>query len=121
MGSPSRQLEEDRESIQVQRRLTEAATAWESHNRDRSYLYHGLRLAEAETWQNANPTMLNVTEQAFLSASLAARRRAQHQRIGLIGASAALLAAVFIFYILLQNQTNRLMQIGPLHLIQRMI
>ena len=43
-------LDEDRDALRVQRRLTEAAKEWDENERDESYLFEGARLAEAEEW-----------------------------------------------------------------------
>jgi WD40 repeat protein len=100
-------LEENREALRTQRRLTEAADEWAANERDHSYLYTGARLAEAEEWTQSHATDLTEVEQAFLSASVAEQereaqeRRKRTQRIiaGLaVGLVLIAIAAVFGFY-----------------------
>ena len=64
-----RWLEEDREALHSQRRLTEAVTEWERHGRDESYLYRGARLAEAAELVRKSATSLSPLEQEFLEES----------------------------------------------------
>jgi conflict system STAND superfamily ATPase len=54
-----RWLAEDREGLRIHRRLTEAATDWETHGRDPGALYRGARLAAARDWAAGNETRLN--------------------------------------------------------------
>ncbi|WP_051947744.1 helix-turn-helix domain-containing protein [Streptomyces scabiei] len=64
-------IEEDRERLREQCRLTEAARIWQEFGRDPGALYRGIRLARAEEFFTA-PTMrgaLTAQERAFLSAS----------------------------------------------------
>ena len=81
-------LNQDRESLRLQRHLTEAALSWEKLNHDPGELYRGARLAQALEWfeQPENAGALNRQEQDFLSASQEAAeqeeaaREAQRQR-----------------------------------------
>lgn len=68
-------IDEDRAALRIHRRLTEAVTEWKKNNLDESYLYHGLRLVEAEEWAKTHPDDLNKLEQAFLEASLLNAKR----------------------------------------------
>lgn len=70
-----RWLEENRHSLRVHRRLTEAAGEWEQNRGDESYLYQGSRLMEAQEWASAHSSEMNQGEQGFLAASLELRRR----------------------------------------------
>ncbi|NUS04061.1 MAG: hypothetical protein HOV97_16055, partial [Nonomuraea sp.] len=72
-------IEEDREQIRAQRRLTEAARAWEDHDRDPGVLYRGTRLAQARE-RFAEPGRLTPLEREFLTAGLAAHDRERGQR-----------------------------------------
>jgi len=84
-------INEDREALRAQRRLTEAATEWDENGREDGYLYRGARLL---TWQDRPLSGLNDLERAFLDASrgrearerAAARRRVRLTLIGLSGA-----------------------------------
>jgi WD40 repeat protein/energy-coupling factor transporter ATP-binding protein EcfA2 len=82
-------LNDDREGLRVHRRLTEAATTWESAGRDRELLYRGNRLAQTDQWATSSGNgVLSAREREFLRVSLAeraqeqamARRRARQQR-----------------------------------------
>lgn len=79
-------LNEDREGLQLHRRLTEAAREWEFLERDEGMLYRGAHLAQAREWAALHPGALNATEKAFVEACVAleqrevAEREAQHKR-----------------------------------------
>jgi cellulose biosynthesis protein BcsQ len=62
-------IEENRTALSIQRRLTEAAMEWTQQNRDASYLYHGLRLAQARAWADEHAEDLNELERDFLETS----------------------------------------------------
>jgi len=66
-------IEQDRESLHIHRRLTEAARDWNDNNRDRSYLHRGVRLIEADEWATSHTDDINELERAFLDAGLAQR------------------------------------------------
>jgi len=79
-------LNQDREGLQLHRRLTEATYEWELLERDNGVLYRGAQLAQAREWAALHPSVLNANERAFLEASdnfekqEIAEREAQHQR-----------------------------------------
>ncbi len=73
-------LSEDREGLQVHRRLTEAAQEWELLEGDPGALYRGARLAQAMEWSEANLRQLNAQEKGFLDASQEAAQREQTER-----------------------------------------
>lgn len=62
-------LAEDRESLQLHRRLTEAAGGWEASGREAADLYRGARLVQATEWACHHSSELSPAEQAFLAAS----------------------------------------------------
>ncbi|MBN1873862.1 MAG: protein kinase [Anaerolineae bacterium] len=62
-------IDEDRVALHIHRQLTQAAELWEHNERNISYLYHGLRLAQAEEWRKTHNEDLNVLEKTFLDAS----------------------------------------------------
>jgi signal transduction histidine kinase len=70
-------IDEDRVGLLTHRRLTEAASEWERHDRDESYLYRGARLAEAEEWVETHADDLNPLERKFLDSSVALQEREQ--------------------------------------------
>ena len=81
-------LSEDRESLHLHRRLTEAAQEWQKLSKDSGELYRGTRLAQALEWaaQPGHANELNALEQEFLTASQGQaegeerEREAQRQR-----------------------------------------
>jgi WD40 repeat protein len=79
-------LNQDREGLQLHRRLTEAVHEWELLERDEGVLYRGIQLAQAREWAALHPYTLNTTEKTFLDASdqveqnQIAEREAQRQR-----------------------------------------
>ncbi len=93
-----RWLDEDRERLQLHRRLTQAATEWDALDRDRGALYRGARLAATADW--AGDGDLAPLEREFLEASRAAeetelraaRRRARRLRAIAAGLGVLVLA-----------------------------
>jgi energy-coupling factor transporter ATP-binding protein EcfA2 len=91
-------IDADRDSLQVHRRLTEAANVWEEHDRDSGALYRGTRLAEARSLSQESLTRL---EWEFIEGSVdletaghaARRRRARRTRV-LLNALTALVVAL---------------------------
>lgn len=70
-----RWIDEDRTALRTHRRLTDAALEWEQHRRDESYVYRGVRLAEAEDWRSEHEDELNQLEREFLDTSKAQQQR----------------------------------------------
>ena len=87
-----RWLSEDRQGLQIQRRLTEATADWMASDKNKSFLYQGLRLDEAEAWAESESATPSADEMGFLQASLAARRQNRLKRITIIGAA-------FVFFV----------------------
>ena len=79
-------LNQDREGLQLHRRLTEAVHEWEILERDEGMLYRGIQLAQASAWAALHTNSLNTTEKMFLEASNTfeqnqiAEKEAQQQR-----------------------------------------
>ncbi|HET6597944.1 MAG TPA: adenylate/guanylate cyclase domain-containing protein, partial [Anaerolineales bacterium] len=73
-------LNEDRQGLQLHRRLMEAARDWELLGRDTGALYRGAGLAQAREWAALNPSALNVEERSYLHASLEQELREQQER-----------------------------------------
>ncbi len=67
-------LEASREALRTQHRLTEAANEW-GRDRDESYLYRGVRLAEIEEWAAVHGRGMNALEAEFVRISVAMRDR----------------------------------------------
>jgi hypothetical protein len=70
-------LNHDRDGLRTQRQLTEAASTWDSLNRDSDALYRGARLDTAADWATHDGVRLSTRERDFLDASLVARDREQ--------------------------------------------
>jgi WD40 repeat protein len=72
-------IEQNRERLRAQRKLTEAARAWEELGRDPGALYRGSRLATAEEHFSSSerPDDLTGLERDFLTASTTAREEEQ--------------------------------------------
>ncbi|WP_329080575.1 nSTAND1 domain-containing NTPase [Streptosporangium sp. NBC_01469] len=92
-------LTEDREGLRIHRRITEAAQAWESEDRDEGALYRGTRLAVARDWAAGNHSLLSPGERGFLEAGIAAEAREQEatrRRTRRLRQLAALLAVLLV-------------------------
>jgi formylglycine-generating enzyme required for sulfatase activity len=63
-------IEEDRQNLVVQRRLTEATQEWIASGKNDAYLYRGPLLARANEWAELYPGEVNAEEQDFLLQSL---------------------------------------------------
>jgi WD40 repeat protein len=89
-------LAEDRETLQMQRRVADAASEWASYGRDPALLYRGTPLALAWAWaeRDGHLTGLTSVEREFLGASSAAANRAARRYRVLLAALVILLAAV---------------------------
>jgi DNA-binding SARP family transcriptional activator/tRNA A-37 threonylcarbamoyl transferase component Bud32 len=68
-------LKQSREDIRLQRLLATAANDWTQAGQDESFLLHGVRLKQYESWQKEVKLTLMPQERAFLRASLAAQTR----------------------------------------------
>ncbi|MEI5102785.1 DNA-binding protein [Streptomyces sp. PmtG] len=88
-------IEEERERLRTQRRLTEAARAWDESARDPGALYRGTRLAAAEELL-ADPDQLTGLERSFVTASRTAHTREHRRRRRLLSALATLLVLALV-------------------------
>ncbi|WP_405145478.1 helix-turn-helix domain-containing protein [Sphaerisporangium sp. NBC_01403] len=91
-------VDDERETMRVQRRLTDAARAWEEIGRDQGALYRGTRLAAAEGLLDRRED-LTPAERAFLTASLeasakAGRAGARRRRLAVVAVAALAVLAV---------------------------
>ncbi len=73
-------LNQDRESLRLHRRLTEAAYEWELLGRDPGALYRGAHLAQARAWAELHPNTLNTGERAFLNTSIEQEQHEERER-----------------------------------------
>jgi hypothetical protein len=94
-------LAENRVTLRVRRRLTEAALEWQRFGEDEGSLYRGTRLAEALDWREHHESELNEYERAFLTTSLALQERERRvpERQGRLvtgGLSVGLVLALFL-------------------------
>ncbi|MET9348374.1 WD40 repeat domain-containing protein [Streptomyces termitum] len=87
-------IDEDRERLRQQRRLTEAAAGWHELGRDPGALYRGVRLSTARehfTTRSMEEGELTLLEGEFLTASIGAAVRARRRRRARTGVLSALL------------------------------
>ena len=95
-------IEADRDSLVVQRRLTDASREWNALGREHTALYRGARLAMASDWARDHAEDLSRLEHDFLTASEASAERSTRRlravAIGFAGLSAivAMLAVVAV-------------------------
>jgi DNA-binding SARP family transcriptional activator len=76
-------LDEGRADVRTQRALASAAAEWEKAHRDPSFLLHGVRLNQFESWAAEADLALTGEERLFLEASLEQReeqRKAEEER-----------------------------------------
>ncbi|MFC5181028.1 nSTAND1 domain-containing NTPase [Actinomadura harenae] len=73
-------IDQDRDRIRVQQRVTEAADGWETLGRDSGALYRGANLALAERSFPGDRDGLTILERTFLDRSVAARESARRRR-----------------------------------------
>ncbi len=76
-GQLRRWLDEGRADIRLQRSLAGSAAEWRAAGENAGYLLRGARLSQFEAWQQETEMSLTQTEQAYLQASLDARRQRQ--------------------------------------------
>jgi WD40 repeat protein/serine/threonine protein kinase len=67
-------LDENRDDVQMQRRLQTVAAEWEKEGRDSGYLLTGTRLIQFEEWVAAASLQLTQDEREFLQASAVERQ-----------------------------------------------
>src|SRR2546425_6054008 len=67
-----RWLDEDREGLQIHRRLTDDSREWLRFDRDPGLLYRGARLSAAEEGAEGRDALLSADEREFLDAGRAA-------------------------------------------------
>ena len=80
-------LEENREALIFQRRVTESATAWINSGRNKSFLLRGARFTDVEEWAQSHADHLTATEEEFINACQALSQREQRRvrrRIGIL-------------------------------------
>lgn len=92
-------LAEDREGLRTMRRLTEAATTWESLGRDPDALYRGARLDTALERTRREDVRTSALEREFLAESVQARdreRQLAHRHTRRLRQLVALLAVLLL-------------------------
>ena len=76
-------IDENRENLRTQRRLTNATVDWIASHHDPSFLARGSRLSQFELWSGQSELAVSEDEQAYLSASIDERERieaVEHER-----------------------------------------
>jgi WD40 repeat protein/class 3 adenylate cyclase len=109
-----RWLDEDREGLQLHRRLTDDASEWNRYDRDPGMLYRGARLSAATEWADDRAQLLSSDEREFLDAARAAReselehsRRRQRRLLGVAITLAVLLALALAAALFALNQRSK--------------
>src|SRR5439155_1112246 len=109
-----RWLDEDREGLQIHRRLTDDSNEWLRFERDPSQLYRGARLHAALEWADERHGALSPTEREFLDASRAAEetelersKRRQRRLLGLAIVLAVLLALAVVTAVFAATQRSK--------------
>lgn len=74
-------IDENRENVRIQRRLTNASTDWYDSDKDPSFLANGARLSQFEVWVEQSNLALSNEEQFYLEASVAERIRQEEQEL----------------------------------------
>jgi WD40 repeat protein len=72
-------IEEDRDALRLQRRVTEATQEWERLEFDEGVLFRGALLAQVQEWRAHHEEELNPQEQAFVDKSLALKEREEEK------------------------------------------
>ena len=68
-------LNNSREDLRTQRRLTASVEDWENSGKEPSFLLRGLRLEQIESWRATSDLEMNIEEADFVRASIAERER----------------------------------------------
>lgn len=74
-------IAENRESLRIRRRISDAAREWNASQEDPSYLFRGARMLEANEWAGMHPDELTQLERSFIDAGLAERERSARKEI----------------------------------------
>jgi WD40 repeat protein/class 3 adenylate cyclase len=97
-----RWLDDDREGLQIHRRLTDDSREWIRYDRDPGTLYRGARLSAAQEWAEGREGDLSAAEREFLDACRAAaeseleRARRRQRRLLVASATLAVLLALAV-------------------------
>jgi energy-coupling factor transporter ATP-binding protein EcfA2 len=100
-GRLKKWVEDDLNDLKIHRRLEDEAARWSGGQRDPSFLYRGIPLAQAEKWAQSHPDELSQKEDEFLKESIAqrneeVRREKQRRQLNMILLTAATLTAVIV-------------------------
>lgn len=103
-------INDSREQLRLERRLSTAATDWDAGGRDDGQLYRGAPLA---LWDGRDESDLNELERGFLATSResveaerATRRKRTRITIAALAAVAAVIAAIAVFAFIQRNDAN---------------
>ena len=91
-------VQEGRAAELTRRQVGRVAEEWSRHHRDNSYLYRGMRLAEAQAWAQHGPVELGELEKPFLEQS--SLRQERQRRIVATGMTGGMIAIVVILWLL---------------------
>jgi WD40 repeat protein/class 3 adenylate cyclase len=109
-----RWLDEDREGLQLHRRLTDDAAEWVRYDRDPGLLYRGARLSAASEWADGREQLLSSDEREFLDEARAEReseleraRKRQRRLLAFAITFAVLFALAFVAALFALNQRSK--------------
>ena len=102
-GELRRWINENREQLRVQHKLSQAAKDWSDHQKDASWLLNGSRLTAAEEWLSVNKASATGSELAFVKESqFTKKKRANRVRYS-VASVIVVLSGLLIFAWLQQN------------------
>ena len=99
-------IEESREDLRIQRRLTSAAGEWLASGQNADFLASGSRLDQFEEWSQTTALTLNQEERAYLQTSISeeAARRARDEaiarRVQNLGRATAILVGMIVIAVI---------------------
>lgn len=76
-------INENREDLRVQQRVSGAVNEWLSSNKDNSYLASGARLTQFDEWREQTQLVLNADEQTYITASIDAEAARKAQEVAI--------------------------------------
>jgi energy-coupling factor transporter ATP-binding protein EcfA2 len=102
-------VNENRDVIALQNELTADANEWEEHERDKSYLYSGVRLANVDEQLKSGKLVLSRAIIQYIEAGQARQQNEQRIRIlGVVGVVTLIAAGVLLFFIITTTNASKL-------------
>ncbi|MGB7338119.1 MAG: protein kinase [Phototrophicaceae bacterium] len=76
-------IDESREDLRVQRRVSSAVNEWISSGRDDSFLASGARLTQFQEWRNQTQLILNADENTYIATSIQAEEARKQKELAI--------------------------------------